>query len=128
MLRLTVSPGEYLMIGKNIKVVFLGGTKSYQRVMIEAPKEVDIVRSAVLEAKVTDPQEREKMPKYYKVSEYPKQAEGARSADNRTRAKERDEVKAQKQTKERDSEECRVQAEVRKPVRKSNIIIAGGGR
>lgn len=92
MLRLTVSPGEYLMIDKNIKVVFLGGTKSYQRIMIEAPKEVDVVRSTVLEAKVTDPEERAKMPKYYKISDHPKQTEE------------------------------------RKPIRKSNMIIVGGGK
>ncbi len=29
MLRLTVSPEEYLMINDNIKIVFLGGTKNH---------------------------------------------------------------------------------------------------
>ena len=86
MLRLTVSPGEYLMIDKKIKVVFLGGTKSYQRVMIEAPKEVDVVRSAVLEAKVTDPEERAKMPKYYKISDRAKRTEGGLPAGDKAQA------------------------------------------
>lgn len=45
MLRLTVSPEEYLMINDNIKIVFLGGTKNHLRIMIEAPREVNIVRS-----------------------------------------------------------------------------------
>ena len=47
MLRLTVSPEEYLMINDNIKIVFLGGTKNHLRIMIDAPKEVNIVRSTV---------------------------------------------------------------------------------
>ena len=47
MLRLTVSPEEYLMINDNIKIVFLGGTKNHLRIMIDAPREVNIVRSTV---------------------------------------------------------------------------------
>ena len=51
MLRLTVSPEEYLMINDNIKIVFLGGTKNHLRIMIDAPREVNIVRSTVLETR-----------------------------------------------------------------------------
>lgn len=65
MLRLTVSTEEYLMINDNIKIVFLGGTKNHLRIMVDAPKEVNIVRSTVLENKVTDPEEKAKLPKYY---------------------------------------------------------------
>ena len=65
MLRLTVSPEEYLMINDNIKIVFLGGTKNHLRIMIDAPKEVNIVRSTVLENQITDPEEKAKLPKYY---------------------------------------------------------------
>ena len=61
MLRLTVSPEEYLMINDNIKIVFLGGTKNHLRIMIDAPKEVNIVRSTVLA----------KLPKYYAEEEHP---------------------------------------------------------
>ena len=61
MLRLTVSPEEYLMINDNIKIVFLGGTKNHLRIMIDAPKEVNIVRSTVLENQITDPEERAKL-------------------------------------------------------------------
>ena len=60
MLRLTVSPEEYLIIKDNIKIVFLGGTKNHLRIMIDAPKEVNIVRSTVLENQITDPEERAK--------------------------------------------------------------------
>lgn len=65
MLRLTVSTEEYLMIDDNIKIVFLGGTKNHLRIMIDAPKEVNIVRSTVLENQITDPGEKAKLPKYY---------------------------------------------------------------
>ena len=44
MLRLTVSTEEYLMLGDDIKVVFLGGTGKHLRIMIDAPKDVNIVR------------------------------------------------------------------------------------
>lgn len=70
MLRLTVSPEEYLMINGNIKIVFLGGTKNHLRIMIDAPKEVNIVRSTVLENQITDPEERAKLPKYYAEEEH----------------------------------------------------------
>ena len=65
MLRLTVSTEEYLMINDDIKIVFLGGTRNHLRIMVDAPKDVNIVRSTVLENKITDPEKRAKMPKYY---------------------------------------------------------------
>lgn len=71
MLRLTVSTEEYLMVGDNVKIVFLGGTKNHLRIMIDAPKDVNIVRSTVLENKITDSQEKAKMPKYYAEPETP---------------------------------------------------------
>ena len=71
MLRLTVSPEEYLMINDNIKIVFLGGTKNHLRIMIDAPKEENIVRSTVLENQITDPEEKAKLPKYYAEEEHP---------------------------------------------------------
>ena len=66
-----LSPEEYLMINDNIKIVFLGGTKNHLRIMIDAPKEVNIVRSTVLENQITDPEERAKLPKYYAEEEHP---------------------------------------------------------
>lgn len=65
MLRLTVSTEEYLMIGDNIKVVFLGGTKNHLRIMIDAPKDVNIVRSSTLEKQITSPDEKAALPRYY---------------------------------------------------------------
>ena len=71
MLRLTVSPEEYLMINDNIKIVFLGGTKNHLRIMIDAPREVNIVRSTVLENKMTDQEKRAKPPKNYTEEAHP---------------------------------------------------------
>ena len=71
MLRLTVSTEEYLMIGDDIKIVFLGGTNNHLRIMVDAPKDKEILRSKVLERQITDPEERAKLPKYYREEEHP---------------------------------------------------------
>lgn len=71
MLRLTVSQEEYLMIGDDIRLIFLGGTGKHMRIMIDAPKEVNIVRSGVIEKKFTDPEIRATLPKYYAQEEHP---------------------------------------------------------
>lgn len=65
MLRLTVAREEYLMIGDDIKLVFLGGTGKHMRIMIDAPKDVNIVRSSVIERQFTDPEIRATLPKYH---------------------------------------------------------------
>ncbi len=49
MLNLSVRPGEYLMVGENVKIVFVGGTGNNIHLMIEAPREVNIVRSRAAE-------------------------------------------------------------------------------
>lgn len=49
MLKLTVRPGEYLLIGDEIKVVFTGGSANNMRILIDAPKSMNIARSAALE-------------------------------------------------------------------------------
>ena len=51
MLRMSVAEEEYLMIGENIRIVFLGSSGKHTRIMIDAPREVEIVRSRVLEKK-----------------------------------------------------------------------------
>ena len=71
MLRLTVSPEEYLMINDNIKIVFLGGSKNNLRIMVDAPKEVSVVRSAALENRIPSQEEREKLPQFYAVPDTP---------------------------------------------------------
>lgn len=65
MLRLTVSTEEYLMIGEDIKIVFLGGTKNHVRIMVDVPKEVDVVRSSVLENRMDGQKTEVAIPRYY---------------------------------------------------------------
>lgn len=65
MLRLSVSTEEYLQIGEDIKLVFLGGTGNHIRIMVDAPKDVNIVRSRVLENKAATEGEKAELPKYY---------------------------------------------------------------
>ena len=71
MLRLTVSTEEYLMIGDDVKIVFLGGSRNHLRIMVDAPKEIDVVRSRVIENKITDEEIKATLPKYYAEPELP---------------------------------------------------------
>lgn len=80
MLRLTVSTEEYLMIGDDIKLVFLGGTGKHLRIMVDAPRDKNIVRSTVLERNITDPEERAKLPRYYAEEEHPEKYVGRAGA------------------------------------------------
>ena len=49
MLMLTVPKEEYLMIGKDVKITFLGGNSNQIRLMIDAPKEVNIARGRAIQ-------------------------------------------------------------------------------
>ena len=49
MLKLTVKAGEYLLVGDNIKLVFTGGSASNLHILVDAPKSMNVVRSAALE-------------------------------------------------------------------------------
>ncbi len=49
MLKLTVKPGEYLLIGDQVKLVFAGGSANNLRILVDAPRSVNIARSATLE-------------------------------------------------------------------------------
>lgn len=71
MLRLTMSTEEYLQIGEDVKVVFLGGSKNHLRIMIDAPKGLSVVRSKVLENNARSEEEKAKLPHYYAVPDLP---------------------------------------------------------
>lgn len=49
MLKLSVKPGEYVLIGDDIKLVFAGGSSNNMRILIDAPRDYNIVRSEALE-------------------------------------------------------------------------------
>ena len=87
MLRLTVSTEEYLMIGDDIKIVFLGGSKNHTRVMLDIPKDVNVVRSKVIEAKAADADGEEPLSHYYAVPDLPekyrKKKSGSRQASGK---------------------------------------------
>ena len=46
-LKISLKQGQYVNIGDNIRVVYVGGTGNHGRLMIDAPKEVKIARSTV---------------------------------------------------------------------------------
>jgi len=71
MLRMSVKNEEYLMIGDEVKIVFLGGGGGQTRIMIDAPKEINIVRSRAMEKRINDPKLLAKMPRYHKKEEQP---------------------------------------------------------
>lgn len=78
MLRMTMSTEEYLMIGDDVKIVFLGGSKNHLRIMIDAPKEVEVLRSKVLENKIQDSELKAKLPKYHAEPDHKRQAASRR--------------------------------------------------
>lgn len=72
MLRMSVKNGEYIMIGDDIKVVFLGVGSNHTKIMVEAPDDVNIVRSKAMEKRIEDPEVLANMPKYYVEPRHPK--------------------------------------------------------
>ncbi len=71
MLRLTVNVEDYLMLGDDIRIVFLGRSGNHIRVMVDAPKDVNVVRGSAIEKRIEDPELRAKLPKYYRQEEHP---------------------------------------------------------
>lgn len=64
MLRMSVRNEEYLMIGDDIKIVFLSSGGGQTKIMVEAPKNVNIVRSRAIEKRIQDPEVLARMPRY----------------------------------------------------------------
>ncbi len=87
MLNLTVRPGEYIRIGEDIKLVFVGGTNQNLKVMVDAPRKYNIVRSTVLEKNAKTEQEKQAIPKFYK--EEPFSEELVRKIKQNARAKQK---------------------------------------
>lgn len=66
MLKLTVKPGEYINIGDNIRVVFSGGSANNMHILVDAPREMNIVRNKVLERNRQAEKDAPKVRTYYK--------------------------------------------------------------
>lgn len=69
MLRMTVNTEEYIQIGEDIRIVFLGGSRNHTRVMLDVPKEINVVRSRALENHAKTTEERERITHYHAVPE-----------------------------------------------------------
>lgn len=54
MLRLSVTKDEYLMVGKDVRITFLGGNSSTLRLMIDAPKDVNVARGKAIEKRAAN--------------------------------------------------------------------------
>ena len=74
MLNFTVRAGEYFNIGDDIRVVILGGCANNCRVMVDAPREYNIVRGRVLERNAVTEEEKEKLGRYYPQPKLPPEA------------------------------------------------------
>ena len=65
MLNLTIRPGDYFTIGDEIRVVVLGGSKNNVKVMVDAPRQYDVVRGSVLEREADTSEERDRLKTFY---------------------------------------------------------------
>ena len=45
MLKLTIKPGEYINIGDDVRVIYSGGSEGNIHLLIDAPRELNIVRN-----------------------------------------------------------------------------------
>ncbi|MBQ1393783.1 MAG: carbon storage regulator [Lachnospiraceae bacterium] len=68
MLKLTIKPGEYINIGEDIRIVFSGGSANNMHILVDAPRELNIVRSGVLK-KTLPEEERRKLRTYHKEAD-----------------------------------------------------------
>ena len=66
MLKLTIKPGEYINIGEDIKVIFSGGSVNNMHILVDAPREYNIVRNRVLERNAKTEEEKKKAKNYSK--------------------------------------------------------------
>lgn len=71
MLRLSIENKEYLMVGDDVKIIFLGGTGNHHRIMIDAPKDVKIVRSKALRKYMKENGIEFEAHSYYEEKEHP---------------------------------------------------------
>lgn len=54
MLRLSVNKDEYLMVGKDVRITFLGGNDRSLKLMIDAPREVNVARGKAIEKRAAE--------------------------------------------------------------------------
>lgn len=54
MLRLSVNKDEFLMVGTDVKITFLGGNDRTLKLMIDAPKDVNVARGKAIEKRARE--------------------------------------------------------------------------
>lgn len=101
MLKLTVKPGEYLLIGDEIKVVFTGGSANNLRILVEAPRSMNVARSSALEKSMMAEEPGNEV-KHYKERELSLEAQEKIKAilmEERKKARKVERVNSQKRSK-----------------------------
>ena len=56
MLRLSVNKNEYLMVGQDVRITFLGGNENTLKLMVDAPKEINVARGKAIEKRAAEKQ------------------------------------------------------------------------
>ena len=53
MLRLSVNKNEYLMVGQDVRITFLGGNENTLKLMVDAPREINVARGKAIEKRAS---------------------------------------------------------------------------
>ena len=56
MLRLSVNKNEYLMVGQDVRITFLGGNENTLKLMVDAPREINVARGKAIEKRAAEKQ------------------------------------------------------------------------
>ncbi len=56
MLRLSVNKNEYLMVGQDVRITFLGGNENTLKLMVDAPREINVARGKAIEKRASGKQ------------------------------------------------------------------------
>lgn len=75
MLKLGMKPGEYITVGDDVKIIFSGGTGRHIHLLVDAPKDMRILRSSYRE-------EEDKAPYYEEENYFSSRKNGPRSHRN----------------------------------------------
>ena len=53
MLRLSVNKNDYLMVGQDFRITFLGGNENTLKLMVDAPREINVARGKAIEKRAS---------------------------------------------------------------------------
>ena len=75
MLKLGMKPGEYITIGDDVRIIFSGGTGRHIHLLVDAPRDMRVLRSSYRE-------EQDKAPYYEEESYFSSRKNDTRSQQN----------------------------------------------